>query len=98
MNSQAHPPSENQQLEDARIAMEQAIVRITELERQLATYRKAYNALWDAARAVIDSTHFYRSLGGAPWIATGRAQIEALSRCVSSNSVESAPAQKEDTQ
>jgi hypothetical protein len=83
---------------DARIAMEQAIVRIGELERMVDHYRKAYNALWDAARAVIDSTHFYRSLDGAPWIATGRAQIDALSRCVSPNSVAHEPTQSEDTQ
>jgi hypothetical protein len=44
-NTQAQPPSENQQLEDARIAMEQAILRIGELEKRVDTYRRQYAAL-----------------------------------------------------
>jgi hypothetical protein len=92
---QATPPSENQQLEDARIAMEQAIVRITELEQRVDSYRRQYNALWDAARVVIQKGHYQAD---TQCLMVSRTAFDTLSRCVSSTSGESAPALVEETQ
>jgi hypothetical protein len=93
-NTQAHPPSETQQLEDARIAMEQAIVRIGDLERQVDSYRRKYNQLFDAARIVVgrmekDDNKVTPDTAAA---------LRELSRCVSSTSVAHEPAQSEETQ
>jgi hypothetical protein len=150
MTTQAHPPSENQQLEDARIAMEQAIVRIGELERQVSSYRKAHAALtaeieqarqilgalenetlieaandivreeqtsneayhkiharyWKEAMPALDAlSRAARAVvegavrpPGSPSVIVSSVLLDALARCVSSNSVAHEPAQKEETQ
>jgi hypothetical protein len=97
MNSQAHPPSETQQLEDARTAMEQAILRIGELERMVDHYRKQYNALWDAARRVVESAA--RELNYSDDVLlVSTAALRELERCVSPTEAETGIAQSEETQ
>jgi hypothetical protein len=74
-----------------------ADARIAELERQLATYRKQYNALWDAARRVVESAA--RELNYSDDVLlVSTVVLRELSRCVSSISVAHEPAPLEDTQ
>jgi hypothetical protein len=71
-----------------------ADARIGELERQLASYRKQYNALWDAARRVVERMEKDDN-NVTPDTA---AALRELAHCVSSNSVAHEPALVEDTQ